>query len=1572
MVRRLYLVYGSPSRSSLKWYCSLVDIYINYVILMLLCSFSNVEIFDFESVSDDDQDPGFNFEYEAPEELYSFSTVDDGLPVEAQTVNGRRLPNIGFPPIENTMKVPLGNPLYCKRLQSWYLGRLAANIKQNVDETDAGFGADRSTLVYQNIAFNSELESDSSDSSNSDSDGDEDVTARPRSPRAESVFSNSSVQPMSVSNTSLPSLVFDSEFESGNCDKIYRVYGRPNPPICVNNGTIIHQEYDVHVRKDIYTTGSSQWYFFSADSSTITARHMAEVGQSALTPLTVRFNVVNMLKKDSLYNYGMAAAVYSAKQAAVAAPKAVGWHHAGDFICYYKNGRFVSKKKKNSRRRSLYTATFTYTFQHPEDKVFFAYCFPYTYTRLQEFITRLEQDKGVQAVMRRQKLCETLAGNRCDMLTVSEPVSGGPEAVLVVRPAIVVSARVHPGETNSSFAMQGFLQYITSSNPDALLLRKMFVFKIIPMLNPDGVIHGNNRCNLAGTDLNRRYLEAHEFFHPTIRALKDLLMNLQDTRGVLMFVDLHGHSKKKNSFVYGCDFSLQSDRYMAALPRYTRADHDARRIYPKIFPRLLCTLSNAHGHSSGHTEEHQLEHGYFSWKDCCFKVQKTKAGCGRIVVWRQCLVEAAYTIELSFCSNGNNAESKLVRQFFSVSGQSSSGNNNGTSKLTPDLQKLVNEINAINDSKLSVISRADASERGRSDSRLSGRGSSAGNRSGAGSPRGQDLGETTDPSSPEYVVHQMHKLFHSHYAYKSRADIHQASYHYSEVDFMKIGEHIGLAMAKFCNLTEANVTKEMNRLRFLASLQLQSKAEAQFAPASVASSRRNSINSTTPADCSLAAGEEEQPSDQAVPSRRAGHKVFEQSTSTLFQSVSPTNEPKMRKDKSSKLLSPAAADRSPRVDLSSEDAGVGDEQGDGGDKPDQTAKPPNPKGRKVRKGKRKSVSVAAAAGTDALSGTTAGGDTSGPKKRGKRKSKYSTSSSSTATSIIDLVSANMLDVPLTKPTVFGVDTLYAEFDRLNRPAHSSTPLPLRLQTELRLRQTLPAAPLDEASEKDKNNLKEKLKQLIGEASESEPDDAGSAGSDSEPSVDNLPLFDIVQKNKKKMKSTGRPNIFARYKVTKQWVKKEQKSIDSVGKKGGPSDETVKSEERPARKDIRDGIPTPVMYGMTRSSMLNKGPQAQANSRCPPLAKQESSKDVGRERSSSGAGSVQLPAAVLSPDKAASVPMRHMHLDLSSEFGAMTMMSNSNSNSSNSLEAAQALAVASGSSSNPLSTSSSRGNGLLRQQSTGKMSWGRPSPNLEGERESFQGRPGPLERTVAADRCNERPNSSGSSMSPAAQSRGLGTCSPPRTIGGRAQISANMRHVTANNSPNNIANRHRLGRGGSTVGSMMLTMGAGRGGSTVGSMMLTMGAGHQGQRAGAVSATTNSLQFLAQKAQQQAELERRAMQPQTQGKPQLQLQTQPQERVDRTVVTSPINRHRKVSVSSGTKEGPTSPSPGGFSSVFASKLVGGASRNPTPDPEAMAVTLPSTAAPSGAGVPPARALSTSPASGVGCSRGRWRC
>jgi murein tripeptide amidase MpaA len=84
----------------------------------------------------------------------------------------------------------------------------------------------------------------------------------------------------------------------------------------------------------------------------------------------------------------------------------------------------------------------------------------------------------------------------------------------------IISARVHPGESNGSYMMQGLIKYLLGESHQAKELRKRIVFKIIPMSNPDGVVIGNYRTSMVGHDLNRRYHEPDFRLHPTIVAIK--------------------------------------------------------------------------------------------------------------------------------------------------------------------------------------------------------------------------------------------------------------------------------------------------------------------------------------------------------------------------------------------------------------------------------------------------------------------------------------------------------------------------------------------------------------------------------------------------------------------------------------------------------------------------------------------------------------------------------------------------------------------------------------------------------------------------------------------------------------------------------------------------------------------------------------------------------------------------------------------------------------------------------------------------------------------------------------------
>lgn len=180
--------------------------------------------------------------------------------------------------------------------------------------------------------------------------------------------------------------------------------------------------------------------------------------------------------------------------------------------------------------------------------------------------------------------------------------------------AVVISARVHPGEVVGSWMMRGVLRFLTDpENEEARLLRENFVFKIIPMLNPDGVINGNYRCSLAGCDLNRRWKYPHKSLHPTVFFTKKLIKDLHRERGLIMYCDLHGHSRKQNVFIYGCHNNSK--------PEETR-----------VFPLMLSKLSN-----------------FFDFSSCRFGVQKSKDSTARVSVYKELVTcPNIFTLESTF------------------------------------------------------------------------------------------------------------------------------------------------------------------------------------------------------------------------------------------------------------------------------------------------------------------------------------------------------------------------------------------------------------------------------------------------------------------------------------------------------------------------------------------------------------------------------------------------------------------------------------------------------------------------------------------------------------------------------------------------------------------------------------------------------------------------------------------------------------------------------------------------------------------------------------------------------------
>jgi hypothetical protein len=64
--------------------------------------------------------------------------------------------------------------------------------------------------------------------------------------------------------------------------------------------------------------------------------------------------------------------------------------------------------------------------------------------------------------IRKTVLCKSLAGNDVDMLILTNFTSDPVE--IAMRKAIILTSRVHPGESNASWMMDGVIEFLTSDN----------------------------------------------------------------------------------------------------------------------------------------------------------------------------------------------------------------------------------------------------------------------------------------------------------------------------------------------------------------------------------------------------------------------------------------------------------------------------------------------------------------------------------------------------------------------------------------------------------------------------------------------------------------------------------------------------------------------------------------------------------------------------------------------------------------------------------------------------------------------------------------------------------------------------------------------------------------------------------------------------------------------------------------------------------------------------------------------------------------------------------------------------
>ena len=420
---------------------------------------------------------------------------------------------------------------------------------------------------------------------------------------------------------------FESHFESGNLQLAYAILNLDekdknsinlninenndggalnnslnfNNTITINNNNDEIDKYELFLHNDTNTSGYTQWFFFRVSN--------VKKGK------TLNLNIMNFLRKTTKYSNGIKIWVYSRKNSEI---NKIGWHHTTEEVKYYKN--FLYKLNKG-KKDYYYTLSFNYTFQFDNDEVFFANCIPFTYTDLNRdlnFYTKNENDKYI--FFNRKKLCSTIIGNEVEYFSINNTFIKYPFSSTNIenKKGVVLFGRQHPSETVGSWTIKGAMDFLLGDSDEANYLRDNFVFKIVPMINVDGVICGNTRTSLSGCDLNRRWSNPNIILHPEIFYTKEMIMNFSEKYKIECIVDFHGHFGAFNSFFYG---NYKEDNI----------------VMGKYFPFSCAKKSKV-----------------IQFEKSKFKMPKYKRGTGRINLFNELNVENVVTLETSYfgCNSG--------------------------------------------------------------------------------------------------------------------------------------------------------------------------------------------------------------------------------------------------------------------------------------------------------------------------------------------------------------------------------------------------------------------------------------------------------------------------------------------------------------------------------------------------------------------------------------------------------------------------------------------------------------------------------------------------------------------------------------------------------------------------------------------------------------------------------------------------------------------------------------------------------------------------------------------------------
>jgi hypothetical protein len=183
------------------------------------------------------------------------------------------------------------------------------------------------------------------------------------------------------------------------------------------------------------------------------------------------------------------------------------------------------------------SASITVRFTPAEAPVYLAWATPYTMRHLESFIDRWEDDPRFSW----NTIGLSVEGRPIYAITVTDPATDNND-----KKSVWITGTQHAYEMAAGPVCEGIVETLLEGSDSARAVLKNYVYNLVPIVNPDGVMHGGYRYNMHDIDLNRNWDEEapndwdSEVSEPEVACVKWAIEDWVSTGGSLdMFFDFH-------------------------------------------------------------------------------------------------------------------------------------------------------------------------------------------------------------------------------------------------------------------------------------------------------------------------------------------------------------------------------------------------------------------------------------------------------------------------------------------------------------------------------------------------------------------------------------------------------------------------------------------------------------------------------------------------------------------------------------------------------------------------------------------------------------------------------------------------------------------------------------------------------------------------------------------------------------------------------------------------------------------------------------------------------------------------